>query len=104
MPYYADDLLRALVKAWDSNWPDKVAVQHVVEQARVYLATPAAPGIDVDTLKRLPPATCYRTHLGHDEHLGISGAVWIADVVRAYPKEVENLSSSTIARLRGDER
>jgi hypothetical protein len=35
-----------------------------------------------DPLAALPPATCYRTHTQPDEHLGVKGAVWIADVRR----------------------
>jgi hypothetical protein len=33
-------------------------------------------------LERLPRATCYRTHLDSDDHRGVFGAVWLADVGR----------------------
>jgi hypothetical protein len=36
-----------------------------------------------EPLSGLPPATCYRFHGQADEHLGVFGAVWLADVKRA---------------------
>jgi hypothetical protein len=37
---------------------------------------------DDTALRNLPPATCYRTHTQPDEHRGVFGAVWLADVRR----------------------
>lgn len=52
-----------------------------LDAGREALATLAArqpdPGLDA-----LPPATCYRVHTQPDEHLGVKGAVWIADALR----------------------
>jgi hypothetical protein len=49
--------------------------------ARSESPSPAAtPG---DGLDHLPPATCYRFHASADPHLGVAGAVWLADVRRA---------------------